>query len=150
MSNSGCKKNDYDKPSEVKDTPANKEPHITLTSNKSILHRGETAIIIATFVNPTNRRLILPTESISKDVSNGIDHRLVVEWNEKSGKSSSPISALSLFSSPPTTNYLEPGQSKSVQLSWKYDELRNGTATLKYEFGWSDDFPPSDITFKTQ
>ncbi|MGJ8656244.1 MAG: hypothetical protein ACSHX6_07325 [Akkermansiaceae bacterium] len=149
---SGCEKgrerlvSDSVSDSELGEKLSPSEPYIDLSSDKAILGRGEIAVITVTFVNPTSRKVRLPEQSNSDDEYDSIDHRLVVEWREESGISFSPISAVSIHSTPPSTRYLAAGKSQTYRLKWANDYAREGIAILKYQFGWSDDFPPAEIS----
>ncbi|MDP0492160.1 MAG: hypothetical protein Q7Q71_14015 [Verrucomicrobiota bacterium JB023] len=145
----GCSTIGRDSPPFSIAAPALNKPHIILTADRSVVRKGESVQIMVTFVNPTGKQIAIPTEGFGDDGFDTIEHRLHVEWEGKNGNSSSGMSAVSLHPNPPSINYLAAGKSKSFRLRWKFDDRGEGVATLKYEFGWTDDFPPVEITIRT-
>lgn len=130
--------------------PAPNRPYLILTADRSTVSHGETVEFTALFVNQTKRKVALPTESLSVDRFDSIEHRLEIEWKGESGGSSLGMSAVCVNSCPPSTSYLQPNASRSYRLRWKFEERGKGIATLTYHFGFSDDFPPAKITLHTR
>ena len=145
----GCATDGGNSPPISISAPALNRPHVILTADRSLVRKGESVQIMVTFVNPTSKRIVIPTESSGDDGFDTIEHRLHVEWEGKNGNSSSGMSAASLHPNPPSINYLAAGKSKSFRLRWKFDDRGEGVATLKYEFGWTEDFPPVEVAIRT-
>ena len=132
-------------------SPAPSKPHVILSVNQSVVRKGDEVEVLVTFVNPTKKKIHLPTESSFKDDEyDSISHRLYIEWNGKHGGSSFGVGHRSIYPHPPSPNYLEPGQSKSYRLLWEPSYDGAGEVELKYQFGWGDTFPPVKLTLTTR
>lgn len=130
--------------------PAPNRPYLILTADRSILRHGESVEFAALFINPTDKKIMLPTESASESGIDSIEHRLEVDWKGENGSSSGGISAIGINVDPPRFSYLQPRTSRSYRLRWKFEGRGKGTATLTYHFGWSDVFPPVKIILQTR
>jgi hypothetical protein len=130
--------------------PAPNRLYLILTADRSSVRHGESVGFTVQFVNPTAKKVLLPTGTLVEDGVNSIPHQLEVEWQGVDGNSSLGFSGVTIHSSPPTATYLEPKTSRAYRLEWKFEGRGKGTATLVYRFGWSDDFPPAKITLTTR
>ena len=132
--------------------PAPEVPYVILTANKDLVRVGDTVQFTVTFANPTEKKVMLPQVSAFKgDEAEGfsqIAHTLVVTRNG----SESPISALSIESSPPNFQFLAPDSKKTYNFKWTSPYEGEGAAELKFTFalGYQDSFPPIAITLKTE
>jgi len=106
-------------------------------------------VIVATFVNPTTRRVMLPTEFVDDDGQTGIAYFLQSFWNGKNGDSVSGSRYVGVSRCPPTCEYLEPGKQKSYRLKWKSDVHGKGVMTLTYKFLWNGKSLSGTLTLQT-
>jgi len=131
-------------------SPAPTRPHLILTADRASLRHGESVRVVATFVNPTKRRVALPTMSQVDGEDPSIVHRLHIDWKGENGNLSSGFSAVGINTCPPSIEYLEPNASRSCELQWTFDDRGKGIAVLTYHFGYGDDFPPATVKIPTR
>jgi hypothetical protein len=127
--------------------PAPGKPYLILTADRTDVQKGDSVEVIVTFVNPTKRRLMLPSGGYPmNDEYALIDHHIEGTWNGgPAGFFGSSIDCC-----PPSAQYLEPGQQKTYRLKWKADRhYGEGVLELKYKFGWNKDFPPVTLKLMT-
>lgn len=124
--------------------------YLILTADRTVVRENESVEILVTFVNPTGRRVTIPTESFPEGGYDKIEHRLGEEWKGANGDSSLGMEAISINVCPPSSNFLEPGDRKSYRLVWKSSYGGEGTVELTYEFRSGSDFPPIVLRLKTR
>lgn len=130
--------------------PAPKSPYVILTSNKSLVHNGDTVQFTVTFANPTSKNIRLPhiSDTKNQDAFVEIAHKLVVTRNGIE----SPIHSSYISSSPSSFQHLEPGTQKTYKFKWISSYTGKGIAHLKFIFSsdLAHNFPPVTITLKTE
>jgi hypothetical protein len=122
--------------------------YVVLKADKQEVHPGESVEIVATLVNPTARRLMLPQSGAWDDGGHSVvDHQGHEKWNGSSGG----FFASSVNGCPPSVEYLEPGQQRAYRLKWKsHGNHGKGVVEIEFEFGSGKDFPPATLRLKTR